>query len=427
MNESQSLREFASVAAKLGATRVLFKVLAANDNSKNQIYFGSSFDVIQMLPLGAIESDPEKPDRLKASLALSWIDDEGRTAPAPDAQLILYPQYPEVRFSGFLRGCVVAPSQLLNQRARIPGRILALAIARDRTYASVFPPTSRMAGELRESGLPYVNVFRVLEVAGGRTKLLTRLGEINQKGWIPGRLLRADGTVVAHTSPNAGGTTLEAELGIPANAHARPDFEGWEVKAHISSGSSRLTLMTPEPTGGFYREAGARAFVRRFGRVSAQDPDRVDFSGTFRNKMRQSSGLTLGLAGFDPLSRRFEPTGAVELRTDSGELAASWAFAALLGHWTRKHDQASYVPYEKTTDSTLSFRYGPMVRLGVGTDFTRFLSAMSRGIVIYDPGLNIRAALSGRSVVKVRSQFRTSISALDQLYETFEVVDVRAT
>jgi hypothetical protein len=212
---------------------------------------------------------------------------------------------------------------------------------------------------------------------------------------------------------------------IAANSKSKPDFEGWEIKAHTSSGSSRLTLMTPEPTGGFYREAGAKEFVRRFGHTSPKNPDRIDFSGTFRSNVRQSSGLTLLLTGFDPLSLRFEPTGAVELITDAGEIAASWAFAALLNHWTRKHDQASYVPYEKDSGADLRFRYGPIVRLGTRTDFTRFLSAMARGTVIYDPGLNVRNILPGRSIVKMRSQFRTSIAALDRLYETFEKIDVR--
>ncbi|MEA2491253.1 MAG: hypothetical protein QOH21_3045 [Acidobacteriota bacterium] len=425
IGDSLSISDFTSIAAKLGAHRILFKTLAANDNSKNQIYLGSSFDVVQILPLGAINADPRKPDLLKASLALSWIDDEGRLSPAPDAQLILYPQYPEVRFSGFLRGSAGAPSALLNQHARIPGRVLALALARDRVYARVFAPRSRIAAELDSSALPYLSVFRVLDTSDGRSRLLTRLREIHEKGWIEGKLMRTDGTVVRHVSPNSGGTTLEAEFGIAANSNAKPDFEGWEIKAHASSGSSRLTLMTPEPTGGFYREAGAKEFVQRFGHTSPETPDRIDFSGTFRSGVRQLSGLTLLLTGFDSLTLRFEPTGAVELRTDAGEVAASWAFAALLNHWTRKHDQASYVPYDKDSSTNLKFRYGPMVRLGTRTDFTRFLSAMARGTVIYDPGLNIKNILKGRPVVKMRSQFRTSIAALDRLYETFEIIDVR--
>jgi hypothetical protein len=72
----------------------------------------------------------------------------------------------------------------------------------------------------------------------------------------------------------------------------------------------------------------------------------------------------------------------------------------------------------------LAFRYESTVALGIGTDFIRFLSAISDGAVIYDPGLNIKNAFEGRPVVKMRSQFRTSIKSLSRLYSTFEKVDV---
>ncbi|MGN6186901.1 MAG: hypothetical protein ACTHQM_24970 [Thermoanaerobaculia bacterium] len=76
--EQESIHDLVDAVSRLGATRVLFKVLAANDNSKNQMYFGSSFELLQMLPLGPIVSDLTKRERLKARLNLSWLDDENR-------------------------------------------------------------------------------------------------------------------------------------------------------------------------------------------------------------------------------------------------------------------------------------------------------------------------------------------------------------
>lgn len=423
--EGMLLSDFVAAAEKLGATKILFKILAANDNSKNQIYFGSSFDILQMLPLGSIEPDPMKPDRLKAALKLSWLTADGHVAPAPNAQLILYPQYPEVRFSGFLRGAPTAPSELLRADARIPGRVLALALAADQAYAATFSPDSAIAHELETRSLPYVSVFKLLEVSDSRTVLLQRLAAIHAKGWILSELLHADGSITPCKGTNCGGFTLEAELGISPNSRAAPDFLGWEVKAHSAAGASRVTLMTPEPTGGMYHAAGAAAFVRRFGH-GTETSNRLDFSGTFRNNVRQNAGLTLTLKGFDHLTRRFDPQGAVELVTDHGEVAASWSFSALMNHWTRKHDRASYVPYEKRELARSSFRYGPTVRLGVQTDFTRLLRAMYDGLVIYDPGLNIKNAFEGRPVVKMRSQFRIPLGGLDRLYERFETLDLSA-
>lgn len=40
----------------------------------------------------------------KAALNFSWINVQGNVEPASHAQLILYPQYPEVRFFGFSSG-----------------------------------------------------------------------------------------------------------------------------------------------------------------------------------------------------------------------------------------------------------------------------------------------------------------------------------
>lgn len=91
-----------------GATKFYAKRLAPNDNSKNQVYLGGGFGALNIIPHGEVESDDTVRagavrDRAKAKVSFFWIDPEG-LAPAPDAQLILYPKYPEVRMSGFLRG-----------------------------------------------------------------------------------------------------------------------------------------------------------------------------------------------------------------------------------------------------------------------------------------------------------------------------------
>jgi MvaI/BcnI restriction endonuclease family len=94
-------------------------------------------------------------------------------------------------------------------------------------------------------------------------------------------------------------------------------------------------------------------------------------------------------------------------------------------HWTRKHDLASYVNYTKRSQP-LSYRYGPTTGLGQRTDFIRLLRAVHGGAVFYDPGLNIKNAFEGAARVKKRSQFRTSFSALDSLYATFDIVNLSA-
>ncbi|WP_257226178.1 hypothetical protein [Acinetobacter sp. YH16038] len=100
----------------LGATRILLKPLSNNDNSKQQIYFGGNFEVLQDFPLGEIRADGEssKGPIFKAPLKLFWITPEGETEEATGSQIILYPKYPEIRLSGFLRGCSLAPSKIMK-------------------------------------------------------------------------------------------------------------------------------------------------------------------------------------------------------------------------------------------------------------------------------------------------------------------------
>ena len=57
-------KELGDYFIKLGATYALFKMLSENDNSKQQIYLGGSFNVLQQLPFGEIKEyvDIAKPN-----------------------------------------------------------------------------------------------------------------------------------------------------------------------------------------------------------------------------------------------------------------------------------------------------------------------------------------------------------------------------
>ena len=43
---------------RLGVVRLLFKVLSTNDNSKQQIYLGSGYDSLKMIPGGELHAEP---------------------------------------------------------------------------------------------------------------------------------------------------------------------------------------------------------------------------------------------------------------------------------------------------------------------------------------------------------------------------------
>ena len=417
---------------ELGARALFAKRLSPNDNSKNQVYLGGDFRVINLLPAGApvaATSGTHGKPIFKAPLRLEWLDDSGRTFPAPAAQLILYPQYPEVRMSGFLKGAAWAPSDLLASRGE--GRVLLLGVTADgRILGYAAAADSQVEQELRlvptdgDAGvLSRIALGGDPTMADSRTRLLEALCRVAKSGWIPGWRLNPDGSRRPCTALNCVGVTLESELGITANGRAEPDFEGWEVKAHTVANFSRagtgaVTLMTPEPTGGDYKRLDIVEFVRRYGYADKRGrADRMNFGGIHKVGRRcAATGLTLTLNGYDSSSGKMtDAAGSLALLDDAGHIAASWDFAGLLAHWSRKHARAVFVPAMKDAAPEVRFRYGHEVLLAEGTDYTKVLRGLADGTVYYDPGIKVENE-SGAAKAKKRSQMRVSRGKLASLY-----------
>ena len=419
-----------------GVQRLYAKVLSPNDNSKNQVYFGQGFSSINILPVSEIEAHPEtaKP-QFKAKVSFSWLSEDGALSRAPGAQLILYPQYPEVRFSGFLAGCEHPPSDLMASRDE--GRVLFLGVTADtRIVGYVAPRDSIIAQELPQADLfSTIGVFLQIELdpeENYRDLLLETLAGIHSKGWIDSRRLLSDGSSVPCNAPQCGGYTLEAEFGITPNGISKPDFWGWELKQYGVSSFSNLdsgvvTLMTPEPTGGYYKEKGAEKFVRKYGYHDLRGrPDRLNFGGVHRYGCRASrTGLTLTLIGYNKDAHRIEsPHGGLALIDSQDDCAAIWHYSSLLKLWNKKHARAAYVPSITRSSPNPQYMYGPSVYLGIGTEFLRFLRAVSECVVYYDPGIKLEQEASAHPLLKRRSQFRIKPRQLHALYENWELVDL---
>ena len=425
---------------KAGARKLYAKPLAENDNSKNQVYFGPDFEALNLFPNDGIVADSSTKNPIfKAKLHFGWLTANGAVADAPGAQLILYPQYPEVRFSGFLKGCEYPPSSLMA--GRISGRVLFFAVTGDRRVIGfVVGSNDEIAAEFRSLGLAApAGVFIELSLptipdeSDSRTILVSELHRINRLGWIDSKQLASNGVLKPCSAPQCGGFTLEAELGIPKNSVAEPDFLGWEVKQHAVTSFARadsgaaITLMTPEPTGGFYKERGVEAFVRKFGYPDKNDrPDRLNFGGVHRVGERQSlTGLTMELTGYDAVRGKIvDSSGAIVLVSAEGEVAAAWAFSGLLAHWARKHTRAAYVPSMRRMEPRWQYSYGARIRLAQKTDGLRLLRALACGAVYYDPGIKVENASTEAAKSKKRSQFRVASKNISALYESVEVVEV---
>lgn len=433
-----SLETLQGMMITVGVTKLLVKELAPNDNSKNQPYVAkNNLDAINILPAGEFRVDPIS-RKLKAPLDFYWLQHNGELSRAPQTKLIFYPEYPELRLSGFLQGAAAAPNYLMN--TRLKGRLLFLGIDKNRRIVAwVAGPESSLARAYAALGrLERLGVFAVVPLVPNeygfstRDLLINELRRIRGLDWIDSKSLKSDGSIVECKASHCVGYTLEAELGIARNAFSEPDFKGWEVKAttvkRLSArpSSKAITLMTPEPTGGHYRTDGVEAFVRKFGYPDKKGrPDRLNFGGIFRSGVYHTgTKLTMKLDGFDTENEELvDPSGSLKLVAPSGEIAAEWSFASLMTLWNRKHAQTVYVPAE-SKKVPRQYRYGGSVRFAEGTNFIRLLEAISAGQVYYDPGIKLEAESSSAPRKKNRSQFRIKSHALPMLYSKMESIEI---
>jgi len=420
-----------------GVITVLVKQLSENDNSKQQIYLGGSFEALNQIPSGEITvDDTARTPNMKAPLEFYWVNDSGTISRAPYAQLILYPNYPEVRLSGFLRGCHTAPSAHMRpvsaseRTGAFDGRLLFLGVTGDqKIIAYLSLPGTPISVSIDDNGILEGKkegvFFRVslVDKRDDRSKILSALSEIARQGWQIGKRLNRKGEVIEYSSPNAGGYTLEAMLNIIPNGIPEPDKYGWEIKAF--SGKP-ITLMTPEPDQGEYVDKGFTNFVSRFGHITTDR--KIYFVGIHRYGIEHKrTGLTIVTPGFNMEKGIITDIGnGICLVTPTGEIVAKWSYAKLIEHWRKKHNRAVYIPFRTRFNQANKKEYcfSESVEIGSGTDFTLFLKAFCEKSIYYDPASWIRYEGEKPPQQKRRNQFRISSNNLSALYYRFEKITV---
>lgn len=436
-----------------GVTEILYKILPRNANSKNQVYLASDMSQLGKIPSGTVtlhQSISEKSGKQEAvfrsALDFHWMDQYGQPQAAPNAKLIFYPQYPEVRLSGFLQGSKNAPGSLWvkEKRGEERDRILLLGLGNGtKVFGITLPPESPAAKEIRASG-PHASygtddkdgVLRILPMRGqengnGFHDLMRELCILHRKGWVASTRLDPAGMLVPCNASNCNGNTLESQLGIRSNGYSQPDFRGWEVKARQVTnadkpGASVVTLFTPEPTAGVYTDEGVETFIRRYGYADTQGrADRLNVGGIHRanRPAHDRTNLRLVLDGFDAETGKYASSGAVQLIDRSDNVAAAWPFSKLLDHWKTKHAHAAFVPSQASNTGERKYRFGRNVLLGDGAEFRLLLKAFHEGKVYYDPGIKLEGISTGRPHAKKRSQFRVASKDLPALYLASRIVD----
>lgn len=409
------------------------------DNDKNQIYLGKGLDgILNLFPARIVErsasesvaksrSSSGKP-KLEALIDLAWMGHNGHLERVPGARIIDYFQYPEARLSGFLTGCDTAPDALRRTSlARYGRRILVLGTAPEGTVIGMVltehdDPLVSSFPELPV--LAAVPVFRVLSTAAAAgvapiDLLLGELRTIVAAGWHSSVILKPGAAAPVPFRGNQGaGYTLEALLGVAANAAKAPDAHGYEIKSYRGS---RISLMTPTPDGGYQGEHSFREFMARYGRAAMKGDGSRRFTGLHRvGKPCSSTGFELRVKGYDPVSDNFDADAgiAVEMADPrTGELVASWSLERLANSWNAKHASALYIfAVARDAGEEVQYRYAGEALIGEGTDVFRLLRAIHEGLVYYDPADSVYA----NGAQKVRPQWRMSSAnlehAMGQLY-----------
>lgn len=447
MSGITNLGELRSLLQTEGIRTAYIKRLSRKqDNEKNQIYFGSQLPgLINLFPaeLSFREGSSSSAKRkskvgqpiIEAKMDFAWLDREGNRSDAPDTKIIDYFQYPEVRMSGFLKGCRNPPDALRREnQARYGQRVLVIGTARDGKVLGLVLTELEDPVAREFPDLPYVpssGVLQILLVDRGTVEepadLLRReISAIVNQGWHWSRILRSE-SVEPFNSAQGGGYTLEALLGVVANGDKKPDAHGFEIK---SFSGTRISLMTPTADYGYAGDKSFRDFMRRFGRPGKKDDGSIRFVGVHRTgEVCSGTGLAMRVAGYDPGADKFDGSSriGVELfNPETHEIAAGWSLDKLANCWNAKHANALYIAAKRRImeDGTYEYSYGPGWVTGTGTDVFRLLRGIASGLVFFDPAHTIYA--DGKA--KVRPQWRINSRQLPQamkrLYASSDVVTV---
>jgi len=440
-----SVEQLAKLMQELGCEKIYVKALAPNDNSKNQPYMAGHLNDLSNFHKGDITTSVTTSEKIitgknrikyQVDFPFTWVDPAGPLYRAPQSKLIYYPQYPEVRFSGFIRGSnvLMGPWMDPKKQGRCDGRWLIVGVKQGTmNYGFLAIPESRVANQLQETSIVETSsafcelVSKDKEITGLSAKeaLVKEIRDVWKAGWIAGQSLSRLEGLTPYNKLNAGGYTIEAALGIYRNGNAEPDKYGWEIKHYTRNVT---TLMDDSPNGGFYNLNGIAQFIRRYGYSDRNGvPDRLNFGGSHKLGTRHAlTGLTMIIDGYDRSTNSIiKADGCIKLLTDSGEEAASWTFGKLMEHWQNKHARTVFVSCKaRKTLAGKEFSYGPLLEFGEGANFTNLLKAYHQQFVYYDPGLKLENASQPTARIKARHGMRVKHRHLESLYDTFEMTDL---
>ena len=137
-----------------GCNKIYIKEIIAKRQLENQVYFGGSFEILNILPISEIKTEEGETGikkRFKATINFSWISEDGNVYPAQIHNSFYIRNILKFLFR-FLSRCQNPPSELMTQRLA-DGRFI-FAVAKNGTVLGyVASPTSEIAKEFSQTKL----------------------------------------------------------------------------------------------------------------------------------------------------------------------------------------------------------------------------------------------------------------------------------
>ena len=443
----ESIRQLSAILAKHGARDALIKELKKNHNDKNQVYSGKDFQPLhpffslhfaertECTSFKSSGGHAGKPILEGTFSDFVWVRTDNEEVQAKNAKLIIYPQYPEARLSGFKTVRNTTPRSITIEYTKAHPDARRYLVLGRRGSGSVVAimvaePGHEFVERLKElECAPGSRVWKYLSVAVDSTAKLHQLlmGIVGKE--YPGCRYDAKGNVIPFTGTQVCGYTLEYAPGILPDSSMHGDFEGIELKAHTQK---KVTLMTPEPDRGLYAEDFPR-FMKQYGYKDNNGNYRL--TGIHRvGKSSGKSGLTLKILNYDP-SKNVASQAAndipVALEDGQGSVAAGWSLERLLNCRGAKHNEVVYVKAEKHECKDLDkaaegYKYTVVFDDKViwckHTSPDNLLRALSDGTIFLDPAPKLDLGNPGKS--KRRAQWRANNidGAVQSLYEEVEII-----
>lgn len=251
-----------------------------------------------------------------------------------------------------------------------------------------------------------------------KEKLIKKLKQIKDKGWIPN---------ARHGNVGGIGNTLEDLLGIEENNLPIPNAAEWELKCQRISTTSLTTLFHMEPSPRAMRFI-PQILLPKYGWKHQTIKNEISFRQTINGLVRSDRGFTVVidrntrkiLISFDSKSvssRHKKWLGKVKRRIGLGELNPQpyWGFDDLFHKAGTKLLNCFYIKAEVKRKKSKEYYWYKEIQILQKFSLEKFLNATEKGFVYVD--------FDARTHHNHGTKFRLRQDKLPDLYEEIKHIE----